>query len=119
MAVDLSKIDCPARAAARAEHVEPGRPRECWHQQEKALGFAFDYMIVCTVTGSTHAGMLVGFTKDGRARRVIGIDASATPKQTAPCGLSRGGASLQTGMTLIALEKIGFILRKYNLKEYD
>jgi 1-aminocyclopropane-1-carboxylate deaminase len=51
-------------------------------QQEKAHGFAFDYIIVCTVTGSTHAGMLVGFAKDGRARRVIGIDASATPKQT-------------------------------------
>jgi 1-aminocyclopropane-1-carboxylate deaminase len=51
-------------------------------QQEKALGFAFDYIVVCTVTGSTHAGMLVGFSKDGRARRVLGIDASATPKQT-------------------------------------
>jgi 1-aminocyclopropane-1-carboxylate deaminase len=51
-------------------------------KQEKALGFAFDYIIVCTVTGSTQAGMLVGFAKDGRARRVIGIDASATPRQT-------------------------------------
>ncbi len=50
--------------------------------QEKALGFAFDYIVVCTVTGSTHAGMLVGFAKDGRARKVIGIDASATPAQT-------------------------------------
>ncbi len=50
--------------------------------QEKALGFAFDYVVVCTVTGSTHAGMVVGFAKDGRARRVIGIDASATPAQT-------------------------------------
>src|ERR1700734_142068 len=50
--------------------------------QEKALGFAFDYIVVCTVTGSTHAGMVVGFAKDGRARKVIGIDASATPKQT-------------------------------------
>ena len=50
--------------------------------QEAALGFKFDYIIVCTVTGSTHAGMLVGFAKDGRARRVIGIDASATPEQT-------------------------------------
>ncbi len=38
--------------------------------------------IVCTVTGSTHAGMTVGFAKDGRQRKVIGIDASATPKQT-------------------------------------
>jgi 1-aminocyclopropane-1-carboxylate deaminase len=50
--------------------------------QERELGFAFDYIIVCTVTGSTHAGMLVGFAKDGRERRVIGIDASATPAQT-------------------------------------
>jgi 1-aminocyclopropane-1-carboxylate deaminase len=50
--------------------------------QEKALGFAFDYIIVCTVTGSTHAGMLVGFAKDGRERKVIGIDASFTPAQT-------------------------------------
>src|ERR1700716_4674725 len=50
--------------------------------QEKQLGFAFDYIVVCTVTGSTHAGMLVGFAKDGRARKVIGIDASVTPAQT-------------------------------------
>jgi 1-aminocyclopropane-1-carboxylate deaminase len=50
--------------------------------QEKELGFTFDYIIVCTVTGSTHAGMLVGFAADGRARKVIGIDASATPAQT-------------------------------------
>jgi 1-aminocyclopropane-1-carboxylate deaminase len=51
-------------------------------QQESELGFQFDYIVVCTVTGSTHAGMLVGFAKDGRARKVIGIDASATPEQT-------------------------------------
>jgi 1-aminocyclopropane-1-carboxylate deaminase len=50
--------------------------------QEKELGFAFDYIIVCTVTGSTHAGMLVGFARDGRARKVIGIDGSFTPAQT-------------------------------------
>jgi 1-aminocyclopropane-1-carboxylate deaminase len=50
--------------------------------QEREFGFAFDYIIVCTVTGSTHAGMLVGFANDGRERRVIGIDASATPAQT-------------------------------------
>ncbi|HEX2886887.1 1-aminocyclopropane-1-carboxylate deaminase [Vineibacter terrae] len=50
--------------------------------QEQDLGFRFDYVVVCTVTGSTHAGMLVGFAKDGRQRRVIGIDASATPAQT-------------------------------------
>ena len=50
--------------------------------QEKDLGFRFDYIIVCTVTGSTHAGMLVGFAKDGRADKVIGIDASGTLEQT-------------------------------------
>lgn len=50
--------------------------------QEQALGFSFDYVVVCTVTGSTHAGMAVGFAADGRAQRVIGIDASGTPAQT-------------------------------------
>ena len=50
--------------------------------QERELGFRFDYVIVCTVTGSTHAGMLVGFANDGRARNVIGIDASGTSEQT-------------------------------------
>ncbi|MBT8079924.1 MAG: 1-aminocyclopropane-1-carboxylate deaminase [Gammaproteobacteria bacterium] len=51
-------------------------------QQEADLGFRFDYIVVCTVTGSTHAGMVVGFAKDGRERNVIGIDASGTPEQT-------------------------------------
>lgn len=51
-------------------------------QQESEMGIRFDYIVVCTVTGSTHAGMLVGFAKDGRARNVIGIDASCTPEQT-------------------------------------
>ncbi|MGJ3260235.1 MAG: 1-aminocyclopropane-1-carboxylate deaminase [Rhodospirillales bacterium] len=50
--------------------------------QEQEMGIKFDYVIVCTVTGSTHAGMLVGFAADGRADRVIGIDASFTPDQT-------------------------------------
>jgi len=50
--------------------------------QEKELGFGFDFIIVCTVTGSTHAGMAVGFAADGRSQKVIGIDASATPEQT-------------------------------------
>jgi 1-aminocyclopropane-1-carboxylate deaminase len=50
--------------------------------QEAELGFKFDFIVVCTVTGSTHAGMVVGFAQDGRQRNVIGIDASATPAQT-------------------------------------
>ncbi|NNC76680.1 MAG: 1-aminocyclopropane-1-carboxylate deaminase [Woeseiaceae bacterium] len=50
--------------------------------QEAEMGMRFDYIVVCTVTGSTHAGMLVGFAADGRERNVIGIDASCTPAQT-------------------------------------
>ncbi|KWT83738.1 MULTISPECIES: 1-aminocyclopropane-1-carboxylate deaminase [unclassified Variovorax] len=51
-------------------------------QQEAELGFKFDYIVTCSVTGSTQAGMVVGFAADGRSRRVIGIDASAKPQQT-------------------------------------
>ena len=51
-------------------------------EQEKKLGFKFDYFIVCVVTGSTMGGMVVGFAADNRADKVIGIDASGTPKQT-------------------------------------
>ncbi len=51
-------------------------------EQEQALGFTFDYIVVCVVTGSTQAGMVVGFAADNRADRVIGIDASGTPDKT-------------------------------------
>ncbi|KAH7059002.1 1-aminocyclopropane-1-carboxylate deaminase [Macrophomina phaseolina] len=51
-------------------------------KQEAELGFKFDYIVVCAVTGSTQAGMIVGFAADGRANRVIGIDASAKPEKT-------------------------------------
>lgn len=50
--------------------------------QEAELGLRFDYVIVCVVTGSTQAGMIVGFKPDGRASKVIGIDASGTLEQT-------------------------------------
>jgi 1-aminocyclopropane-1-carboxylate deaminase len=50
--------------------------------QEAELGFKFDYIVVCVVTGSTQGGMIVGFKVDGRADRVIGIDASGKPEQT-------------------------------------
>ncbi|NKX56920.1 1-aminocyclopropane-1-carboxylate deaminase, partial [Arthrobacter mobilis] len=51
-------------------------------QQEKELGVFFDTIVVCTVTGSTHAGMIAGFAGQDRPRRVIGIDASATLAKT-------------------------------------
>lgn len=51
-------------------------------QQEQDLGIFFDTIVVCTVTGSTHAGMIAGFAGQDRPRRVIGIDASATLDKT-------------------------------------
>ena len=50
--------------------------------QEAELGVFFDTVIVCAVTGSTHAGMIAGFALEGRGRKVIGIDASATLEKT-------------------------------------
>jgi 1-aminocyclopropane-1-carboxylate deaminase len=51
--------------------------------QEAQLNVFFDHIIVCTVTGSSHAGMIAGFALSDRpGRTVIGIDASATIEQT-------------------------------------
>jgi 1-aminocyclopropane-1-carboxylate deaminase len=49
-------------------------------QQERDLGVFFDTVVVCSVTGSTQAGMVAGFA--GQGRRIIGIDASAKPDET-------------------------------------
>jgi 1-aminocyclopropane-1-carboxylate deaminase len=51
-------------------------------QQEAELGLFFDTIVVCSVTGSTHAGMIAGFAGQDRPRRVIGIDASARIAET-------------------------------------
>jgi 1-aminocyclopropane-1-carboxylate deaminase len=51
-------------------------------QQEEQLGVFFDTVIVCSVTGSTQAGMIAGFAGQDRPRRVIGIDASARLEET-------------------------------------
>jgi 1-aminocyclopropane-1-carboxylate deaminase len=50
--------------------------------QEAELGTFFDTVVVCTVTGSTQAGMVAGAALEGRGRRIIGIDASATLERT-------------------------------------
>jgi 1-aminocyclopropane-1-carboxylate deaminase len=54
-------------------------------QQEQQLGVFFDTIIVCSVTGSTQAGMIAGFAGfagQDKPRRVIGIDASARIAET-------------------------------------
>ena len=51
-------------------------------EQEAELGVFFDTIVVCSVTGSTQAGMIAGFAAQQRERRVLGIDGSATVRQT-------------------------------------
>lgn len=51
-------------------------------EQEKAMGVFFDTLVVCSVTGSSHAGLIVGAFAEGRGRKVIGIDASGKPEET-------------------------------------
>lgn len=52
-------------------------------EQEAELETFFDHIVVCTVTGSTHAGMIAGFALGNRDdRKVIGVDASATLDKT-------------------------------------
>jgi 1-aminocyclopropane-1-carboxylate deaminase len=50
--------------------------------QERELGVFFDTVVVCSVTGSTQAGMIAGFAAQDAERAVIGIDGSATVAQT-------------------------------------
>jgi len=50
--------------------------------QERDLGVFFDTIVVCSVTGSTQAGMIAGFAAQEQPRAVLGIDGSATVEQT-------------------------------------
>jgi 1-aminocyclopropane-1-carboxylate deaminase len=50
--------------------------------QERELGLFFDTIVVCSVTGSTQAGMIAGFAAQRESRSVLGIDGSATVQQT-------------------------------------
>jgi 1-aminocyclopropane-1-carboxylate deaminase len=72
--------------AGASEHHLGGLGFANWarevEQQEAELGVFFDTIVVCTVTGSTHAGMIAGFAGQDRPRRVLGIDASATLDKT-------------------------------------
>ena len=72
--------------AGASDHELGGLGFARWAQevaeQEAELGVFFDTIIVCSVTGSTHAGMIAGFAAEERRRRIIGIDGSAKPQQT-------------------------------------
>lgn len=72
--------------AGASEHKYGGLGFANWayevQQQEEELGVFFDTIVVCTVTGSTHAGMIAGFAGQDRPRKVLGIDASATVEKT-------------------------------------
>ena len=46
--------------------------------QEDELGVFFDTVVVCSVTGSTQAGMIAGFAAHEPDRSVLGIDGSAS-----------------------------------------
>ncbi len=72
--------------AGASDHELGGLGFARWAQelaaQEAELGVFFDTIIVCSVTGSTHAGMIAGFAAEERRRRIIGIDGSAKPRET-------------------------------------
>jgi 1-aminocyclopropane-1-carboxylate deaminase len=72
--------------AGASDHELGGLGFASWAQevarQEAELGVFFDTVIVCSVTGSTQAGMIAGFAAQERERRVIGIDGSARPAET-------------------------------------
>jgi 1-aminocyclopropane-1-carboxylate deaminase len=76
--------------AGASDHPLGGLGFASWAEevaaQEAELGVFFDTVVVCSVTGSTQAGMVAGFAKleeDGaRPRRVLGVDASAKPAET-------------------------------------
>ncbi|MCV7420265.1 1-aminocyclopropane-1-carboxylate deaminase [Mycobacterium yunnanensis] len=72
--------------AGASEHPLGGLGFANWayevQRQEAELGVFFDTIVVCTVTGSTHAGMIAGFAGQDRPRTVLGVDASATLEKT-------------------------------------
>ena len=76
--------------AGASDHALGGHGFAGWAfevaEQERELGVFFDTIIVCSVTGSTQAGMIAGFAvledAGGRPRRVVGVDGSATPIET-------------------------------------
>ncbi len=65
-------------------------------RQEEQLGVFFDTVVTASCTGSTQAGMVVGFLAQDRPRRLIGIDtaANAAMTQAAVTKIARATAQL-------------------------
>jgi 1-aminocyclopropane-1-carboxylate deaminase len=72
--------------AGASDHELGGLGFASWamevERQERELGVFFDTIVVCSVTGSTQAGMIAGFAAQDGERRVIGVDGSAKPAET-------------------------------------
>jgi 1-aminocyclopropane-1-carboxylate deaminase len=72
--------------AGASDHPLGGLGFARWAQevaeQEAELGVFFDTIVVCSVTGSTQAGMVAGFALQDRERSILGIDGSAKVEQT-------------------------------------
>ncbi|KAA8647734.1 hypothetical protein EYZ11_000243 [Aspergillus tanneri] len=91
--------ECEARGetvyyipAGASDHPLGGMGFARWafevREQERKMGMVFSTVVVCAVTGSTMAGMVAGFKlieklyPQESKKTVIGIDASAKPKET-------------------------------------
>src|SRR5437763_16178946 len=72
--------------AGASDHPLGGHGFARWayevEEQERELGGFFDTSVVCSVTGSTQAGMVAGFARPERGRRVLGVVGVATVEQT-------------------------------------
>ncbi len=72
--------------AGASDHPLGGLGFARWAQevdeQERELGLFFDTIVVCSVTGSTQAGMIAGFALQDTSRAILGIDGSATVEKT-------------------------------------
>lgn len=72
--------------AGASDHPLGGLGFAAWarevQRQERELDVFFDTIVVCSVTGSSQAGMIAGFAGQDRPRRVLGIDGSAAIAET-------------------------------------
>jgi 1-aminocyclopropane-1-carboxylate deaminase len=72
--------------AGASDHPLGGLGFACWAEevaeQERELDLFFDTVLVCSVTGSTQAGMIAGFALQETPRAILGIDGSATVENT-------------------------------------